>query len=365
MSFPEREAASKVDFFRFKRRGGSRDEPLSSLYMNSYSRRDKPSELSNHQESTADHSDRSHRRHGRRRHHHNRHHHFKSSGTKLDTRTNGTNPGLDAEQAFRESLFDALADDEGADYWSHVYGQPIHTHDTDLLHTMAEEEYVAYVRRKMWERSPQYIELERQRIVRERKQRVGEEERRRAADDDTERRRGRRKAKRRAEGSDFASPGWETSSNLNHTRSTKDWQKSWSRYLDGWKKLPTRHTNSRTEPPIDMDQTRQAKNSKEILLCTILPYPVLSNQYVDVTAAAVRSFLCNYHNDEAGPNQLDLLSILKAERVRWHPDKVEQMYGGRDGELGIDTCSLRVVTDVFQIIEAFFSEVKTTKESPL
>ncbi|KLU83995.1 hypothetical protein MAPG_03043 [Magnaporthiopsis poae ATCC 64411] len=36
-------------------------------------------------------------------------------------------PPLDADAAFRESLFDAMADDEGAAYWEGVYGQPIHT----------------------------------------------------------------------------------------------------------------------------------------------------------------------------------------------------------------------------------------------
>ncbi|KAI2835100.1 hypothetical protein CBS11350_10290 [Aspergillus niger] len=53
--------------------------------------------------------------------------------------------------AFRESLFDALGDDEGAAYWESVYGQPIHTYSVPEvpkgpngeLEMMDEEEYAA------------------------------------------------------------------------------------------------------------------------------------------------------------------------------------------------------------------------------
>ena len=47
-----------------------------------------------------------------------------------DTYDAGTRSGeyMDPNSAFIESLFDALADDEGAAYWEDVYGQPIHTY---------------------------------------------------------------------------------------------------------------------------------------------------------------------------------------------------------------------------------------------
>src|SRR5436853_946524 len=35
---------------------------------------------------------------------------------------------ISPEAAFRESLFDAMADDEGAMFWESVYGQPIHNY---------------------------------------------------------------------------------------------------------------------------------------------------------------------------------------------------------------------------------------------
>jgi len=77
---------------------------------------------------------------------------------------------LDSEAAFRESLFDAMADDEGADYWSSIYGQPIHTYpntylspETGRLEKMTDEEYTEFVRTKMWEKTHQHVLEERAR----------------------------------------------------------------------------------------------------------------------------------------------------------------------------------------------------------
>ncbi|KAF3167442.1 hypothetical protein TWF751_008144 [Orbilia oligospora] len=54
----------------------------------------------------------------------------------------------DPEAAFRESLFEAMADDEGASYWEGVYGQPIHLYERPKvenekgeLEMMTDEEY--------------------------------------------------------------------------------------------------------------------------------------------------------------------------------------------------------------------------------
>lgn len=39
------------------------------------------------------------------------------------------------DDAFRDSLFDALADDEGAHYWESVYSQPIHVYPRPSVET--------------------------------------------------------------------------------------------------------------------------------------------------------------------------------------------------------------------------------------
>ena len=48
----------------------------------------------------------------------------------------------------------------------------------------------------------------------------------------------------------------------------------------------------------------------------------------------------------------DLLSTLKVERVRWHPDKIQHRYG----VLGVDDKVMRSVTEVFQIVDRMWNE---------
>ncbi|KAI2989598.1 hypothetical protein CBS147345_10613 [Aspergillus niger] len=47
-----------------------------------------------------------------------------------------------------------------------------------------------------------------------------------------------------------------------------------------------------------------------------------------------------------------LLGLLKTERVRWHPDKIQHRYG----KLGIDERVLKSVTEVFQIVDQMWNE---------
>src|SRR5436190_10673322 len=75
----------------------------------------KPTSGSKQVEGSHSSSNHHHHRHSRHRHRHHSDKRHKSS--RLE-------PSPDT--AFRESLFDALADDEGAAYWESVYGQPIH-----------------------------------------------------------------------------------------------------------------------------------------------------------------------------------------------------------------------------------------------
>src|ERR1700742_2725384 len=69
--------------------------------------------------------------HKRRRHHHSSHGHRKrhrsSRRPDYEPQAQANNStDLPPDQAFRESLFDAMGDDEGAAFWENVYGQPIH-----------------------------------------------------------------------------------------------------------------------------------------------------------------------------------------------------------------------------------------------
>jgi hypothetical protein len=45
------------------------------------------------------------------------------------------------------------------------------------------------------------------------------------------------------------------------------------------------------------------------------------------------------------------LQALKVERVRWHPDKVQQRFGG-----AVDEGTMKVVTGVFQVVDDLVEE---------
>lgn len=223
---------------------------------------------------------------------------------------------MTADAAFRESLFDALADDEGAAYWEGVYGQPIHTYspyyaaygggddgaedpENPKLERMDDEEYAAYVRGKMWEKSHEHI-------VEERKRREEERARRKAKEEEGRRWQvGVEEALRRGE----------------ERRKRNRWKCVWEEYLVGW-------------------EERKGKIS----------WPVEDGKMEHVGTGEVEKFF----RGVGGVGGVDLGEVLKKERVRWHPDKMQQ----RAGEVGIDEGTMKMVTAVFQVIDRLWSEIR-------
>jgi len=47
-------------------------------------------------------------------------------------------------------------------------------------------------------------------------------------------------------------------------------------------------------------------------------------------------------------------NAIKSERVRWHPDKIQQRYGF----MQIDEHTLQGVTAVFQVFDAIWNEIR-------
>lgn len=279
----------------------------------------------------------------RRSRHHHHHHHHRSKRRKLSP-----DPDLDPfaprslspETAFRESLFDALADDEGADFWEGVYGQPIHAYPRpnassrtsanadnggETLEAMTDEEYVSYVRAKMWEKSHQHI-------IEERAKR--EEERARKKKRDEEARRweeGIEEALRRGEERPRGKP----------------WKRAWERYLQAWEDFVLRMQ----EPNSDGNDSDRRSLRKHI------PWPVLSARMDDVNKGDVESFF-KHAPKEAGEetDAAQQLAVLKLERFRWHPDKMQQ----RAGSGKIDEKTMQVVTAVFQVIDGMWAQAKSS-----
>ena len=277
----------------------------------------------------------SRRSHHHHYHQHHRHHHRsrRRPHTPIDDPTlyddtylpnSKSEQYLDPDIAFRESLFDALADDEGALYWEGVYGQPIHTYpryreannddDDDIdpenpkLEMMTDEEYVSYVRGKMWEKSHQHILEERRKREAQRKRDKEAGERNRQ---------------------------WQTSFDegmrrVEERRKKERWQGVWKEYGRKW----------------DRTFNDGAKGS----IKERISWPVESGKWQDVGKEEVETFF----RHGAGVEGVDLGEVLKRERVRWHPDKMQQ----RAGSEGIDNETMKAVTAVFQVVDRLWGETR-------
>lgn len=230
---------------------------------------------------------------------------------------------IDPDEAFRESLFDALADDEGAAYWEGVYGQPIHTFpntkvgEKGELEEMTDEEYADHVRTRMWEKSHQHILEERARREKAReKQR--EEDQRRQQDNSTRKR--------------FDTLIDEALKSGDKRRRQKVWKDAWAKYTEKWTQLLEHVANEKA------DGTHAS---------AIIPWPVESGRRKDVDREAVEEFF------DRSPEE-GLPAIIKLERVRWHPDKMQQRFRGT----AIDADVLQSVTAVFQIVDSMWGTMK-------
>ncbi|EAS34362.3 uncharacterized protein CIMG_05386 [Coccidioides immitis RS] len=302
-----------------------------------------------------------HEKSRKRRSHHSSdgqrcHKHRKSSrgGETFDERP------LSPNAAFRESLFDALADDEGAAYWESVYGQPIHTYprpeQADCqgdLERMTDEEYASYVRARMWEKTHQAVLEERER-------------RRRAREAEMKAEKARREQRK-------AEPGREAfekmiDESLRRGRDRKErkrkaslWADVWSRYLESWKELDTlaREAASKTEAASPDSFTLRLRN--------LIVWPVETGKRKDVTPQTIEEFIRNapfqqgagasastssQETGSASPHYPDLITALKMERVRWHPDKIKHRYG----ILGMEEQVDKSATEVFQILDRMWVE---------
>ncbi|KAK0252316.1 hypothetical protein B0A54_14117 [Friedmanniomyces endolithicus] len=263
------------------------------------------------------------------------------------------------DAAFRASLFDALADDEGALYWESVYAQPIHVYSRPSVSTpqgeleqMSDEEYAVYVKTKMWEKRHPEVLLERERSKRVRREDEDERTRRReeflrrreqAAWERAERRGARRQARGEEEESSgdeekreyaFAGEG-NTYADVPVDKARRsEYASAWTKYLAAWDRLKLELLDERSAPATDA-----ASASKRI------PWPVLASK--PVIRANIEDFMRNAPADD----ERTKLQVLKEERVRWHPDKVQQRFAG-----AVDEGTMKLVTGVFQVVDALFEE---------
>lgn len=243
-------------------------------------------------------------------------------------------------------MFDALGDDEGAAFWEGVYGQPIHhypstsvNHETGKLEQMTDEEYAQYVRRKMWEKSYEGVEAERE----ERRKRQREEAKEKAHGVG-----GRNKADFE-KGRIFDLEVQESLQRGEQRKLRRHWKRLWGTYLQRWTDLHQLVEN----------RAKETSTSDDVHLRNKIAWPVESGKRDDVKPEEIERFICNgtRHTNPDLDQGVALLSALKTERVRWHPDKIQQRYGS----FGLDEKISRDVTAVFQVIDRMWSERKTQK----
>jgi hypothetical protein len=250
--------------------------------------------------------------------------------------------------AFQTSLFDALADDEAASYWESVYSQPIHVYsrpvqqtETGQLQDMDDETYAAYVQRKMWEKQNPEIVIERERMERKRKEEKEAKERRREefvrarqkeAWDHAGRARGSRDGEERDDRTSSRKP-------KAHEPDDEVYARAWTAYLSAWDALVS--ALAKAQSP-SSDQSKPP--SKRI------PWPTLQNR--PATRPNIEAFMRHAPlasgDDRSSAGRLQ---ALKVERVRWHPDKVQQRFAG-----AVDEGTMKVVTGVFQVVDSLVEE---------
>jgi hypothetical protein len=286
---------------------------------------------------------------GYRRHSSHRRKRRKTNSTTVNDPSSydGSIHNLPPEAAFRESLFDAMADDEGATFWESVYGQPIHNYpksyvdqETGELEQMNDEDYAQYVRQKMWEKSWEGVEAEREE---RRKARRAEERLRKEKVESGPGKAGSQKAP----AFDFEIE--ESLRRGEERRERKRWKTLWDDYLQRWASL---------QRLVD-DKPKDSAASPQIFLRNMIAWPVQSGKRDDVLPAKIESFISNgtKHANQDLDSEIALLNTLKVERVRWHPDKIQQRFGS----LGIDEKTMKGVTAVFQVIDRMWSERKGEK----
>lgn len=206
-----------------------------------------------------------------------------------------------------------MADDEGAAYWEGVYGQPMHVYSDEKvgpqgeLERMTDDEYAAHVRQKMWEKTHAGLLEERARRDEQKKKREKDEKQSRLLREEME-----RSIKRGEE-----------------RRLRRSWERRWDDYSQAWAAWDG--------SPETLAWPLQGGRPKE---------------GEDADPGDVRAFFVQgLELDKLGYEEF--VAKLKDERVRWHPDKVQQRLGGK-----VDERIIKDVTAIFQIIDRLWTEMR-------
>lgn len=274
------------------------------------------------------------------------------------------NASIGPDDAFRESLFDAMADDEGAAYWEGVYGDSIHSYprpsvkdDQGHLEKMTDDQYVEYVKAKMWEKKHPEILRERQMREEREQDETARKRKRRPVDEDDEyeedfewvgneekgyerrytgARRSRPKTEEPRRDKSFMSDVDAALARGAKRKEAKKWQQAWSSYQQRWTDLKSDSAHLQGEE-----------------LLKAIPWPVNTLSAKDVSKENVEDFFSNAPLEDEELRT----KTLKDESVNWHPDRFQRRFGGSN----VDAETLKLATSVFQTIYEMWERRRAAK----
>lgn len=233
---------------------------------------------------------------------------------------------------------DALSDADGAAYWQRVYGVDLSTiprtktdRITGTTERTTDDERVAYARRMIFEaqKAPRVIREEERYRKRMEEARRRDEEARAAEKERRERKQRVRAAeaeKRRMQEEIERSlrRGEERKKRTEMKRKFDEYSKRWAEW--------------------DGEQT-------------MIPWPTLTGARNGITEREIRSFLVRgLELKTVGPKEFS--ARLKEQRVRWHPDKMQQRMGGKDN---VDKGVMADITMTFQVIDTLYDDTRESK----
>lgn len=88
-------------------------------------------------------------------------------------------------------------------------------------------------------------------------------------------------------------------------------------------------------------------------------WPVETGEHKDVKPEEIERFIVKAIQATASTDETEnvLIKALKIERVRWHPDKVQQRYGFMD----VDESTMAGVTSTFQVFDRMWNHSSRKK----
>jgi len=88
-----------------------------------------------------------------------------------------------------------------------------------------------------------------------------------------------------------------------------------------------------------------------------IPWPVVSGKFEDLKVGSVKEFFMRAPRERLwggkSPTLEQLQNLVKAERIRWHPDSIQRQFGGQ----GVDTEVMKAVNEVSSLINEVWSSI--------